>query len=183
LWVGRKTSSADAITVLEGVERALPQLPSAQVVMLFGDDTLLESVEQRVRESALLRAKILLSAHVSLDELPNYYSAADIFVSASEAESSGEALIAAMSAGLVPVVTDMPVFHAIAGECGARFEPRGNDSLAVALVGAWAQDVNATKVATRSRFDRELSWSAIATRTIAEYRSILDARRSRQPTK
>ncbi len=57
LWVGRQTSNKDPITILDGLEAALPRLPGAQVMMLFGDDTLLEGVEQRVRESALLRQR------------------------------------------------------------------------------------------------------------------------------
>ncbi|HEX6164765.1 MAG TPA: hypothetical protein VFZ31_15450, partial [Vicinamibacterales bacterium] len=51
LWVGRLTTNKDPLTVLDGLERALPRLPEARVVMVFGDDTLIESVEQRVRAS------------------------------------------------------------------------------------------------------------------------------------
>ena len=48
--------------------------------------------------------------------MPNYYGAADVFVSGSHSEGSGYALIEAMSAGVVPVVTDIPSFRAIAGD-------------------------------------------------------------------
>ena len=178
LWVGRLTTNKDPITILDGLERALPQMPAAQVMMLFGDDTLLDSVEQRVRESAVLTGQVLLSGRVAHDEMPNYYSAADVFVSGSHAEGSGYALIEAMSAGVVPVVTDIPSFRAIAGDCGARFPPGDAGAFATALVRTCSSDLASSKAATTLQFDRELSWPAIATRTVAQYQSILDARRS-----
>jgi glycosyltransferase involved in cell wall biosynthesis len=178
LWVGRLTSNKDPITILEGLEIALPQIPSAQVMMLFGDDTLLEGVEQTVRESEVLRARVLLAGRIAHDEMPNYYGAADVFVSGSHSEGSGYALIEAMSAGVVPVVTDIPSFRAIAGDCGARFPTGDADAFAAALVRTCASDLSAAKAATRSRFERALSWQAIATRTVAEYQSIVDTRRS-----
>ena len=178
LWVGRLTTNKDPITILDGLERALPQMPSAQVMMLFGDDTLLDSVEQRVRASAILSAQISLSGRVAHDEMPNYYSAADVFVSGSHSEGSGYALIEAMSVGVIPVVTDIPSFRAIAGGCGARFPPGDADAFAEALLRTSATDLVSSKAATKAHFTRELRWSAIATRTLAEYQSILDARRS-----
>ena len=179
LWVGRLTSNKDPITMLDGLERALPELPSAQVMMLFGDDTLLEGVERRVRESVVLSAKVLLAGRIAHEEMPNYYSAADIFISGSHSEGSGYALIEAMSAGVVPVVTDIPSFRAIAGDCGARF-PAGNaDAFASALIETASSDLLISKAAAKARFDRDLSWSAIAARTVSEYQAILDARRSR----
>ena len=178
LWVGRLTSNKDPITILDGLERALPQIPAAQVMMLFGDDTLLEGVEQTVRESQVLRTRVLLSGRIAHDEMPNYYGAADVFVSGSHSEGSGYALIEAMAAGVVPVVTDIPSFRAIAGECGARFPPGDDEAFAAALIRACSSLADG-KAAAKSRFERELSWHAIATRTVAEYQSIVDARRAR----
>jgi glycosyltransferase involved in cell wall biosynthesis len=178
LWVGRLTSNKDPITVLDGLERALPHLPSAQVMMLFGDDTLLEGVEQRVRDSAALNTHVILTGRVAHDEMPNYYGAADIFVSGSHSEGSGYALIEAMSAGVVPVVTDIPSFRAIAGECGERFPVGDPDAFASALLRS-ASQLAGSKSETKARFDRELSWSAIANHTVRDYQAVLDARRSR----
>jgi glycosyltransferase involved in cell wall biosynthesis len=182
LWVGRLTSSTDPITILHGLERALPQLPSAQVMMVFGDTTLLESVEQLVRESTVLNAKVLLSSRVANDEMPNYYGAADVFVSGSDSESGGDALVEAMSVGVPPVVTDIPSFRAIAGDCGSRFPPGDAEAFATVLLRTCSADLASSKAATKHYFDRELSWSAIATRTVAEYRSILGATRLRTPS-
>jgi glycosyltransferase involved in cell wall biosynthesis len=172
LWVGRLTSNKDPMTILDGLERAMPQLPSAQVVMIFSDDTLRDTVEQRVRASSLLNARVFMAGRVPHDELSNYYGAADVFISGSHAEGSGYALIESMAAGVIPVVTSIPSFRAIAGDCGARFPPGDGNAFADALVAVCNGDRDAQRRSVRSRFDRVLSWSAIARKTIDEYHAI-----------
>lgn len=172
LWVGRLTTNKDPLTVLDGLEHALPNLPDARVIMIFGDDTLIESVDARVRGSALLNSRVTLAGHVPHDEMPNYYGAADVYVSGSHSEGSGYALIEAMSAGVVPVVTDIPSFRAIAGDVGARWAPGEAGDFARALVETCAANLDAQKSAAKDRFRRVLSWDAIAARTVAEYGAI-----------
>ncbi len=172
LWVGRLTTNKDPLTVLDGLERALPRLPGARAILLFGDDALFESVEERVRGSALLAAQVTLAGRVHRDEMPNYYGAADVFVSGSHFEGSGYALIEAMSAGVVPVVTNIPSFRAIAGEDYARWTPGDADDFARALIHACSADLGPQKKAVKERFDRVLSWEAIGARTVAEYNAL-----------
>jgi glycosyltransferase involved in cell wall biosynthesis len=172
LWVGRLTTNKDPLTVLDGLERALPALPDARVIMVFGDDTLIDSVDERVRGSALLSASVTLAGRVHHDEMPNYYGAADVFVSGSHSEGSGYALIEAMSAGLVPVVTNIPSFRAIAGDVGARWAPGDAADFARVLVPVCSTSLDAQKSAAIERFNRVLSWDAIGARTVAAYGSL-----------
>jgi glycosyltransferase involved in cell wall biosynthesis len=173
LWVGRLTTNKDPLTVLDGLERALPQLPDARVVMVFGDDTLVHTVDERIRASTMLASKVTLAGRVSHDEIPNYYAAADVFVSGSHHEGSGYALIEAMSAGLVPVVTDIPSFRAIAGEVCERWTPGDPADLARVLLKTCSTDLDAQRIAVRARFNRVLTWDAIGSRTVSEYRALL----------
>ena len=172
LWVGRLTTNKDPLTVLDGLERALPTLPDARVLMVFGDDTLIESVDERVRQSPLLADKVTLVGSVHRDEIANYYGAADVFVSGSHSEGSGYALIEAMSAGVVPIVTNIPSFRAIAGDTGARWTPGDAEHFAHVLVETCSRDLDAQKAAAKARFDRVLSWKSIGARTVAEYRTL-----------
>ena len=173
LWVGRLTTNKDPLTVLDGLERALPQLPDARVVMVFGDDTLIDTVDERIRASALLASKVTLAGRVGHDEMPNYYAAADVFISGSHHEGSGYALIEAMSAGLVPVVTNIPSFRAIAGDDSERWTPGDPADLARLLLKICSMDLEARKIAVRARFNRELTWDAIGQRTVREYRALV----------
>ena len=178
LWVGRLTTNKDPLAVLDGLERALPRLPGAQVFMVFGDDTLLESVEQRVRGSGILGPRVTLSGRVAHDEMPNYYGAADVFLSGSHSEGSGYALIEAMSAGVVPIVTDIPSFRVIAGDCGGRWAAGDPEQMAGVLVKIVESGLAAEKAAVTAHYERTLTWRAIAERTVREYRLLLDAKRA-----
>jgi glycosyltransferase involved in cell wall biosynthesis len=181
LWVGRLTTNKDPLTVIDGLERALPDLPNARVVMVFGDDTLLPAVDERVRASSLLSARVVLVGRVSHDEIPNYYGAADVFVSGSYSEGSGYALIEAMSAGVVPVVTDIPSFRAITGKGSRRWTAGDPEAFARALIDCCKGDLTEQRAAAKAQFDRALSWDAIGSRTLAEYDAILGARRNLSP--
>ena len=176
LWVGRLTTNKDPLTVLDGLERALPRLPDAHVIMVFGDDTLVEPVDTRIRSSAVLQPRVTLAGRVPREELPNYYAAADVFVSGSHSEGSGYALIEAMAAGVVPVVTDIPSFRVIAGEQGARWPAGDAGAFSDALLRVCESDLPAGRAEVRARFDRVLSWHAIAERTISEYRSLVEVK-------
>jgi glycosyltransferase involved in cell wall biosynthesis len=178
LWVGRLTTNKDPMTVLDGLELAMPALPGARVMMVFGDDTLIEAVEQRVRSSETLRDRVLLAGRVSRDELPNYYSAADVFVSGSHFEGSGYALIEAMAAGLIPVVTDIPSFRVIAGDSGARWPAGDANAFASALQRVCNGDLEDQRARVSTQYDRALRWESIAARTIAEYQALADAKRA-----
>ena len=178
LWVGRLTTNKDPLTVLTGLEHALPALPNGRVVMVFADDTLLPDVEARVRRSSVLQARVTLAARVPRDEMPNYYSAADVFISGSHYEGSGYALIEAMSAGLVPIVTDIPSFRSITGDSGERWQPGDADEFASAVRRVASIDLSDQRARVRAHYEHVLRWEAIAHRTVAEYQSLVDDRRA-----
>lgn len=172
LWVGRLTRNKDPLTVLDGLELALPHLPGAAVVMVFGGHDLLAPVTERIQASPLLCQRITLPGQVPHEEMPNYYSAADVFISGSHSEGSGYALIEALSAGVTPVVTDIPPFRVIAGPCGARFATGDAAAFAAALRDVCARDLAAGRAQARGHFERELQWDAIAATTVAAYREL-----------
>lgn len=178
LWVGRLTTNKDPLAVLDGLELALPQLPNARVMMVFGDDTLFDSVDARVRGSEVLSRAVSFAGRVAHDEMPNYYGAADVFVSGSHSEGSGYALIEALSAGLVPVVTDIPAFRRIAGPCGGRWTPGDAAQMARTLVSVVNAGLDTQRSASLSQFERALSWTALADQTVREYRAVVESKRA-----
>ena len=80
-----------------------------------------------------------------------------------------EGLKADLAAGVVPVVTSIPSFRAIAGNDSARWTPEDPADFARVLLQTCAADLDAQKAAAKARFARELSWDAIGARTVAEY--------------
>lgn len=177
LWVGRLTANKDPLTVLNGLELALPQLPGASVVMVFGGHDQLAEVTARVAASPVLRDRVTLAGAVPHAEMPNFYSAADIFVSGSHSEGSGYALIEALAAGVVPVVTDIPPFRVIAGPCGARWRPGDARAFAAALIEVCGRNAATGRAQVERQFADALHWDAIAQRTLAAYGELSDRTR------
>ena len=101
-----------------------------------------------------------------------------MFVSGSHYEGSGYALIEAMSAGLVPIVTDIPSFRSITGDSGERWQAGDADDLASALRRIASIDLADQRARVRAQYDRVLRWDAIAHRTVADYQALVDEKRA-----
>ena len=177
LWVGRLTANKDPLTVLDGLDIALPLSHDARVAMVYGEEALIDRVRDRIAASPVLRDRVMLVGGVPHDEIGNYYGAADVFVSGSHAEGSGYALIEAMSCGLVPVVTDIPSFRTITGGTGALWAAGDAAACASALAGVCSCDLAAKREKVRRQFDDVLRWEAIGARTLAAYAAVVDRRR------
>lgn len=173
LWVGRLNENKDPITVLRGVELASQQLTKARCCMVYSDATLERDVRAAIAGSVQLRDRVTLAGVVAHDDMPLYYSGADVFVSGSHREGSGYSLIEAMACGVIPIVTDIPSFRVIGGDCGMRWKAGDARALAEALIKSARFDRAAESERVRERFVLDLSWHAIAARTIAAYRSLI----------
>ena len=179
LWVGRLNALKDPATVVEGLALAFAQLPDARCWMVYSEATLEPEVRQQIARTPSLRDRITLVGRVAPEHLARYYSAADVYVSGSHREGSGYALIEAMACGLIPIVTDIPSFRAIAGDCGMRWHVGRAASCAAALVKADKFDRASECARVRERFALELTWSAIGRRTVGAYAALAEARRGR----
>src|SRR5262249_52028463 len=108
LWVGRLNANKDPLTVLEGFERALPQLGEATLTMIYSTGELHGEVSDRIQRSAALRRRVRLLGGLPHQRLRAFFSAADLFVLGSHHEGSGYSLLEACACGAIPVVTDIP---------------------------------------------------------------------------
>ncbi|MEQ1868965.1 MAG: glycosyltransferase family 4 protein [Vicinamibacterales bacterium] len=180
LWVGRLNANKDPMTVLEGFERVLPDLPRASLTMIYGDAELRPHLERRLAASAALGARVRLVGPVPHQQLPLFYSAADLFVVGSHYEGSGFSLIEALACGLTPVVTRIPSFRAITGESvGALWTPGDADDCARALRAVHGRAQADDRRRVRAHFERSLSWAAIGQRAVEVYRDVSARRRAR----
>jgi glycosyltransferase involved in cell wall biosynthesis len=177
LWVGRLDANKDPLTVLAGLEIALPRLAQARCWMIYGEGRLEDDVRRRIGRSPVLRDRVVLVGPVPHDEMWRYYRASDVFVSGSHHEGSGYALIEAMACGVTPCVTDIPAFRALTGDCGVRWPAGDANGCAAALVEAARGDRAERRARVHRRFDTALSWDVIGRRTVAEYRSLAASRR------
>lgn len=178
LWVGRLHRRKDPMTALHAFGKALERLPGATLAMAFGDSALLPEVESFRRSLPGLAARVRLLGRLPHDELPAWYSAADLFLTSSPDEGSNYALIEAMACGAFPVASDIPAHRLLTagGAHGALF-PAGNaEAAGAALVAAASRSTPDARAATRKRFEEAASWPAIARQAERGYRTLVDAR-------
>jgi glycosyltransferase involved in cell wall biosynthesis len=180
LWVGRLNANKDPLTVLAGFERIVVPCPDASLTMVFGSDELLPEVRSKLSASPALARRVRLVGYVPQEQLPAYYSAADIFVLGSHHEGSGYALIEACACGAVPVVTSIPAFRAITGDGarGALWPPGDAIGLAHALLEMAKRDLAGLRAAVSVHFANELSWTAVGRRALEIYAEVGARRRS-----
>jgi len=100
-----------------------------------------------------------------------WFNSADYYLSASHYEGSGTALCEAMSCGCIPIVTDIPSFRTMIGNCGLFYEPGNEEALFYALMQTRYLQTEVKKKEVLQRFQSELSFSTIA----AKFEKILDA--------
>ncbi len=177
LWVGRLDENKDPLTVLDGLERALPSLATAHCWMLYAGGPLEAAVRRRVGTSATLSDRVSLVGAVPHDEIATYFSAADIFISGSHQEGSGYALIEAMACGAMPCVSDNASFRALTGTCGVRWRVGDASACAEALLALADRDRETERHLILQRYGNALSWEAIGRQTLDEYRALVDRRR------
>jgi glycosyltransferase involved in cell wall biosynthesis len=179
LWVGRLNANKDPLTVLGGFEQVVGTLPGARLTMVFGTDDLLTRVRARVDASPALANRVRLVGRVAREDLPAYYSAADIFVLGSHHEGSGYALLEACACGAVPVVTSIPPFRTITGAngLGRLWAPDDGAAMARAVCDVASGDLGAQRAAVALHFARALSWPAVGRRALEIYREVVARRR------
>jgi glycosyltransferase involved in cell wall biosynthesis len=181
LWVGRLNANKDPLTVVEGFEQSLRDLPAARLTMVYQDDELLPAVRERVDRSSALRRRVRFVGPIAHERLPAFYSASDLFVLGSHHEGSGYALLEACACGALPVVTDIPSFRVITdgGAFGSLWSAGDAAACARALVKTARSDMAHARALMSSHFDRALSWRAIGRQAIAAYHDALASRRAR----
>ena len=180
LWVGRLNANKDPLTVLEGFERALLDLPDARLTMIFGTDELGAEVRARISQSCVLRERVRLAGTVAHHRMPSFFSAADLFVVGSHHEGSGYSLMEAIACGAAPVVSDIPTFRLLtgAGSVGALWKAGDAADCARALVEVGRRDLQAERARLADHFTRELSWDAVGRRALEIYGEVVNSRRS-----
>jgi glycosyltransferase involved in cell wall biosynthesis len=181
LWVGRLNGNKDPLTVLRGVAAFFEACPAARLTMVYASAELEPDVRRVIAAAPALAARVRLAGRVPREDMPAYFSAADIFVLGSHREGSGYAAIEALACGALPVLTDIPSFRALTGDgtVGMLWNRGDAESLARTLALAAPRISADTREACRTLFDRRFSWPAIGRRAMAIYEEVWTARRRR----
>jgi len=182
LWVGRLNENKDPLTMLDGFSLFLNVCPDATLHMVYNAGTLRDAVNERIERDPRLAARVRLVGAVPASQIAAYYSAADIYVSASRHEGSGFAAIEAMACGATPVLTDIPPFRVLtdSGRVGALWRRGEPQRLCDVLASVAAESGASMRARVRAQFDSALSWDVLGRRAVGIYRDVVQRGQARQ---
>jgi glycosyltransferase involved in cell wall biosynthesis len=161
LWVGRLNDNKDPLALVKAFLRYSLLQPDAKLYMIYQTEELLDEIKKLLPVNTATRSVILVGK-IQHNELFYWYNSADFFVSASHYEGSGTALCEAMSCGCIPLVSDIPSFRTITGNCGLFFEPGNEESIFLVLRQTINLEVEEKRDSILDRFKAELSFQAIS---------------------
>ena len=148
--------------------------PDAGLSLVYSAGTMRDEV-QRIARDPRLAARVRVVGAVAASQMAAYYSAADIFVSASHREGSGYAAIEAMACGAVPVLTDIPSFRVLTANGRRRVVAAGPAAgLCDALVKVAAEPREQLRACVLEQFRSSLSWEVLGRRAMGIYRETCD---------
>ena len=96
------------------------------------------------------------------EQLQDWYSAVEFYISGSHSEGSGYALAEAMACGCIPVVTTIPSFIKIAGKYGIFFKPADLEELYEKLISTGSLDKEKYAQEIRLYAGENLSYKAVS---------------------
>jgi glycosyltransferase involved in cell wall biosynthesis len=182
LWVGRLHRYKDPLLALEAFDRARPHLRDPHLFLVFQEDQLVSEVRAFCEARPGLADRVHLVGAVTHPRLPDWFSAADLFITTSPAEGSNVALIESLSCGLLPVCSDNPANRLVTrdGEAGVLFPygdaVRGAQAIVTAAAAA-ERDGEAGRGRLHAHFETHLSWPVIARQAVSAWRTVFDTRR------
>ncbi|HXW93391.1 MAG TPA: glycosyltransferase family 4 protein [Terriglobales bacterium] len=181
LWVGQLIPRKDPLTVLEGFDRVLRHAPDARLYMVYGTATLLPVVRDRIAAGKRLGESVTLMGRVEHSQLEDIYNSSDYFVLGSHYEGSGFSLCEAMACGVVPVVTDIPSFRAMTDDArvGACWRAGSPQAFADQLLWVMRQPLEQLSNEVQQVFHSQLSYQAIARKSMRAYHEAIATRRNR----
>lgn len=178
LWAANLDANKDPLTILDGFEAALPELPKARLYMAWRLGSLLPEVRQRIAASDLLQQHVELLGTIPYAEIQPLFNSADFLLQGSQRESCGFAVADALACGSIPIVTDIPTFRVLTREGTlGKLWPHGDaGALREALLATARDPERPSRRAIRHGFDAHLSFEAIGQQALAAYVQLSSSR-------
>jgi glycosyltransferase involved in cell wall biosynthesis len=117
-----------------------------------------------------LQNKVHFLTNINNQTLANFYKQAGAYVSPSLAEGFGLPVLEAMACGCPVILSDIEVYHEVAGDAGIYFDPTKAASLRKLLTTFRRNHKKINQGVTTAQ---ELSWEKTAKKTLEVYKSIL----------
>lgn len=115
-FIGRLDEQKNPVRIIELAVLARNNYPGEFSFVIAGDGPLKQSLFDMV-SFYKLDAMVKFIGQLNFDQLPEFYSSIDIFLMPSRYEGFGRSLLENMMFGNIMILSDIDVFHEIAGDC------------------------------------------------------------------
>ncbi len=163
----------DPATFIRSIPHVLKKHPDARFLMV-GDGSMLEILRALVNKLNVSDF-IEIRGRVSNEEVAQIMAKSKIFISTATEDGTSIALLEAISAGLIPVVTDIEANHPWInhGSDGYLFPPGNDLELANRIIDALNNRITiSTLEKKRTQVSCDTSWTTIAQRYVDLYTSM-----------
>ena len=103
----RKMESLYGVDIVVDAFLAAARENSKLRLIMLGQGTMKEEIEARF-EASEMRSRVHFGGQVGFDDLPEYYRAADVYISASHSDGSSVSLMEALACGMPALLSDIP---------------------------------------------------------------------------
>jgi glycosyltransferase involved in cell wall biosynthesis len=152
----------------------LRQEGEERLLVMLGKPRLSKNPLFRLVEEFKLQSHVILPGYVSSDELPAFYSAADLFVFPSLYEGFGLPPLEAMACGTPVVVSNSSSLPEVIGDSGVLVDPYNVTALADGMRRVLADTALQDDLRARGlKRAAEFSWERSARQTLEVYKQVL----------
>jgi D-inositol-3-phosphate glycosyltransferase len=182
LYVGRFDPRKGIETAIRACALLKQQGETIKLVIVGGSSAGLLDGEERARVEQIvaevgLQAEVLFAGRVGHDQLPMYYTAADICVIPSHYEPFGLVAIEAMACGTPVVASDVGGlrFTVVPGQTGLLVPPQDTAGFAEAIQSILSDQLWARKLKRQASatVNQRFSWPGVAIQLSELYRHVL----------
>lgn len=169
--------------LIRAFARAARQIPDLRLLLLGGGSQ--EKLLVKILRKNNVLDRVQFAGQISQNDLPDYYGAADIYISASHSDGSSVSLMEALASGLPVIVSDIPgnrewIVH---GEQGWLFPDGDEQALAEYIIQAYQQRstvLPAMGAAARRLAEQRADWQRNFQKLLEAYQLALDLHASSQ---
>jgi glycosyltransferase involved in cell wall biosynthesis len=173
LYVGRIQARKNLPRLVEAYARLRQQGLDARLVMVGKKDWQSEQLLQRIKELGLEDC-VVFPGFVPFDDLPFFYSAAEVFVFPSFFEGFGLPVVESMASGVPTITSFGSSLEEVAGDGALLIDPRDTASIADALGRVLGDSALRTDLAARGqKRSAEFLAGNLAEKALDVYRSLI----------
>jgi len=164
---------------IQNLVKAYSQLPEATrnqhaLVLAGGKGWKDESIRDEIHKAKQQGHNIIETGYISDDEKAQLYAHSSCFVLASHYEGFGMLVLEAMQYQTPVLVSDIPVFHEVAGNAAVFFDQNSPASIASKIAALLASSTQQSKLASMgTKRLQDFSWTTNATTVYQAFQSLL----------